>query len=202
MDFGLALPHVFDEPIVTDRLRLRLMTPDDVDDIYAYQSRDDVCAYLLFEPRTRDQVADKVAAYAKATTLWRDGDYLQLALELREGEPRAGRVIGDSYFTLSSLENSRAEIGWSLHPDFAGRGYASEAARAVLGLAFDVIGLHRVYAELDAKNGASVALCKRLGMREEALFLEDMWFKGGWSDTGVYAIRRSEWQASRGQGDV
>lgn len=197
MDFGLRLPHVFEEPLVTSRLILRLMTPDDVDDVHAYQSRDDVCEYLLFEPRSREEVAAKVEQFSKADTLAKDGDYFQLALELREGESEPGRVIGDSYFTLASLENSRGEIGWTMHPDFTGRGYASEAASAVLAMAFETIGLHRVVAELDARNDASIALCRRLGMREEALFLEDMWFKGDWSDTGVYAIRKSEWPPAR-----
>jgi RimJ/RimL family protein N-acetyltransferase len=197
MDFGHRLPFVFEQPIVTERLVMRMMRTSDVDDIHAYQSRDDVCRYLLFEPRSREVVAEKVAAHAEATTLAADGDYLQIALELRDTESAPGRVVGDSYFTLASLENSRGEIGWTLHPDFAGRGYAAEAARAVLGLAFDRIGLHRVYAELDARNHASAALARRIGMREEALLLQDMWFKGDWSDTGLYAILRSEWDAAK-----
>lgn len=191
------LPYVFGAPIRTDRLVLRLMTEADVDDVYSYQSREDVVRYLLFEARTRDEVAARVAEFSAATTLAVDGDYLQLALELPETDDSRARVIGDSYFKISSLENSRGEIGWSLHPDFAGKGYASEAARATLGIAFEAIGLHRVQAELDPRNDASVALCKRLGMREEAFFVKDLWFKGEWADTGMYAILRDEWLARR-----
>ena len=191
-----VLPFAFTEPLRTERLTLRLMTPADTDDVYAYQSREDVCRYLLFDPRTRDVVAEKVAAHSQATTLAKDGDYLQLALELpaTAGEPT--RVIGDSYFTIASVENSHGEIGWTLHPDFAGKGYASEAATAVLAIAFETIGLHRVHAELDPRNHSSVALCKRLGMREEAFFVEDMYFKNEWADTGVYGILRKEWLAA------
>ena len=61
-------------------------------------------------------------------------------------------MIGDVYFTISSVANTTAEIGWTLHPDFLGQGYMSEAARAVLGIAFDELGLHRVIAELDPRN--------------------------------------------------
>lgn len=188
-----VLPYVFAEPVHTERLILRLMTEADVDDIHSYQSREDVCRYLLFEPRTRDEVAEKVARHAVATTLQKDGDYLQLALELPATADTVARVIGDSYFTLSNLENSRGEIGWTLHPDFAGHGYASEAARTVLDIAFGTIRLHRVYAELDPRNDASVALCRRLGLREEAYFMKDLWFRGDWADTGMYAILRDEW---------
>ena len=191
-----VVPYVFAGPLTTERLILRLMTDGDIDDIHSYQSREDVCRYLLFEPRTREEVAEKVAKHAAATTLEKDGDYLQLALELPATTDAPARVIGDSYFTISSLENSRGEIGWTLHPDFAGRGYAAEAARAVLNIAFRNIRLHRVYAELDPRNDASIALCKRLGMREEAFFVKDLWFKGAWADTGMYAILRDEWAAA------
>jgi RimJ/RimL family protein N-acetyltransferase len=84
-----------------------------------------------------------------------------------------------------------------MHPDFTGRGYASEAARAVLELAFSTLGLHRVFAELDPRNDASIALALRLGMREEAHFVQDMWFKGAWADTGIYAILAEEWRSHR-----
>jgi RimJ/RimL family protein N-acetyltransferase len=190
-----ALPYVFDAPLKTDRLVLRLMTADDVDDVHAYQSREDVCRYQLFEPRTRSEVAERVLQHATATTLAVDGDYLQLAIELPATTDARAHVIGDSYFTLSSVDNSRGEIGWSLHPAFWGFGYATEAARAILSIAFDEIGLHRVSAELDPRNLASIALCTRLGMREEAHFVKDLWFKGSWADTSVFALLREEWTA-------
>ncbi|HEX4400350.1 MAG TPA: GNAT family protein [Galbitalea sp.] len=196
MQFDHALPFAFSKPIATERLTLRLMSLADVDDIVSYQSREDVCRYLLFGPRTRDEVEERVAKHAASSTLEKDGDYLQLALELPATDDAPARVIGDSYFTISNLENSRGEIGWTLHPDFAGHGYAAEAARAVLDVAFGQIGLHRIYAELDPRNDASIALCKRLGMREEAFFVKDLWFKGEWGDTGIYAILREEWLAA------
>lgn len=193
------LPFTFGEPMVTERLVLRLMTSADVDDVHAYQSREDVARYQLFEPRARDEVAAKVDELAAATTLARDGDFLQLALELPDSTGARGRVIGDSFFHLASVENSRAEIGWTLHPDFMGQGYASEAAAAVLAMAFERLRLHRVYAELDPRNDASIRLCRRLGMRAEAYFVADMWFKGGWADTGLYAILDTEWRARTGR---
>jgi RimJ/RimL family protein N-acetyltransferase len=192
-----GLPYRFSAPLVTERLVLRLMTADDVDAIYAYQSREDVCRYLLFEPRTREQVAEKVAKHSSAVDLAADGDYLQLALELKDSEDAPGRVIGDSYFSLATVEQARGEIGWTMHPDYMGRGYASEAARAVLGLAFDTLGLHRVVAFLDPRNHASIALCLRLGMREEGYFVQEMMFKGDWADTGMYAILAAEWESIR-----
>lgn len=187
----MSLPFHFTEPIRTDRLTLRLMTAEDVDDVHAYQSRDDVCRYLLHEPRSHEEVVEWVAKYAAATRLAENDDWIEPAIELD------GRVIGHMYLNLASVENRGAEIGWTLHPDFFGHGYASEAATAILELAFDRLGLHRVRAELDPRNDASIALCRRLGMREEARFVKDLMFKGEWGDTGVYAILDEEWAARR-----
>jgi RimJ/RimL family protein N-acetyltransferase len=188
----MRLPYEFSTPVHTDRLVLRAMTDRDIDDVHAYQSRPDVCRYLLFEPRTRDEVADKIAEYAAALVLSGDGDSWQLAIERAD---EAGRVIGDLYFAVKDAANATCEIGWTLHPDHMGSGYMAEAARAVLSIAFNDLKLHRAIAVLDARNLASAALCKRLGMREEGCFQEDMWFKGAWSDTAIFAILDREWAA-------
>lgn len=188
----VRLPIEFAGPRHTTRLILRTMTRKDVDDIHAYQSREDVCRYLPFRPRTHDEVAEKVAKYAQALALNGDGDYWQLAVTLA-GEP--DWVIGDVYFTIKSVADASGEIGWTLHPDYAGRGYMTEAASAVLNIAFADIRLHRVMAQLDARNHSSIALCERLRMRREAHFVEDIWFKGRWGDTGIYAILGREWAA-------
>jgi RimJ/RimL family protein N-acetyltransferase len=188
------LPHELASPLRTARLVLRHMTDSDVDDVHAYQSREDVCRYLPFVPRSRDEVADKVAEFAKALTLIGDGDFWQLAIERAE---TPGRVIGDVYFAIKSVTSATAEIGWALHPDHFRRGYMTEAASAMLEIGFGTLGLHRVFAQLDPRNDASAALCRRLGMRHEAHFVEDLWFKGEWGDTDIYAILDREWTARR-----
>ena len=189
---SVCLPYEFPGPVRTDRLLLRAMTDHDVDDIYAYQSLPDVCRYLTFEPRSRDEVAEKVAEYSAALVLNGEGDFWQLAIEAAENP---GRVIGDVYFAIKDATNATCEIGWTLHPDHTGSGYMTEAAGAVLSLAFNGLKLHRAIALLDPRNHASVALCDRLGMRKEAHFSEDLWFKGAWGDTLSYAILNREWAA-------
>jgi RimJ/RimL family protein N-acetyltransferase len=186
------LPFELAGPLATERLVLRAATPADVDDLHAYQSLPDVCRYLPFEPRTRDEVVAKVDALSKAMTLAADGDYWQLAVERRTAP---GRAIGDVFFAIRSAAHGRGEIGWTLHPGFAGHGYMTEAAGAILDVAFAQIGLHRVIARLDPRNDRSAALCRRLGMRREAHFVEDVMFKGEWGGTEIYAILAREWRA-------
>jgi RimJ/RimL family protein N-acetyltransferase len=171
---------------------MRLMSEADIDAVHSYQSREDVCRYLLFEPRNRATVAEKVREHATHSRLEADGDYLQLAVERHED----ARVIGDMYVTVKSAENDTIELGWSYHPDAQGKGYASECAETLLALSFTEIGAHRVMAELDPRNDSSVRLCERLGMTKEAHFREDLRFKGEWADTGVYAILEREWSAT------
>lgn len=187
----LRLPYEFAEPVRTARLLLRTMRIEDVDDIHAYQSREGVCRYLPFLPRTREEVVEKVTRFSTALAVAEDGDYWQLAIE-RLAEP--ARVIGDLYFSLQSTANASGEVGWTLHPDHEGQGYMTEAAGAILEIAFSRIGLHRMFARLDPRNDASAALCRRLGMREEARFVEDVWFKGEWGDTLIFAILAREWE--------
>lgn len=177
------------EPIHTERLVLRLMVDSDLDDVHAWMSDEDVARYQLYEPRSREQVREHIDKVKDARRLENDDDFVEFAIDLD------GRVIGCIYFPLKSVENETAELGWALTAAYQGRGFAFEAARAVLALAFNVMGLHRVTAELDPRNAASVALCLRLGMREEAHFVEDLRFKGAWADTGVYAILDHEFRA-------
>jgi RimJ/RimL family protein N-acetyltransferase len=189
----VQLPYTFPSPLATKRLVQRFMTAEDVDDIHAYQSREDVTRYLLYTPRDRAAVAEKVAQFGAARTLGGDGDFWQLAMLLD------GRVIGDVYFTIKSVEQQTGEIGWTMHPDFHGNGYMSEAALAVLGVGFRDVGLRRVIANLDPRNVASAALCRRLGMREEAHHVEDMWSKGEWTDSRIYALLAREWPELSGR---
>ncbi|QYH34807.1 GNAT family N-acetyltransferase [Salinibacterium sp. M195] len=197
----------FSTPLQTERLRLRSLTlsDNDVDDVHAQQSNAELTAYMLYEPRDRATVMEKIAEWTASEVLAESGDYLQLAIELADARPpgaqtaseRRAVVIGTLYFKIESAEDSNAEIGWALHPNFQGKGYGREAASALIDLAFDALKLHRVFANLDPRNDDSVRLCRALGMRHEAHHVEDMWFKGAWADTGIYAILDREWAAFR-----
>jgi RimJ/RimL family protein N-acetyltransferase len=87
-----------------------------------------------------------------------------------------------------------------LHPDHQGHGYATEAAAAILELAFGTYGLHRVYGCVEPRNTASARVLERLGMRKEAQLVENGWGKGEWRSEAVYAILAREWRAARERG--
>jgi len=114
---------------------------------------------------------------------------------LRQAAEKTGELVGDVLLTWASAEHRQGEIGYVLHPEHAGRGYVTEAAREMLRLGFDGLGLHRIVGRLDARNAASARVLERLGMRREAHLRENEFVKGEWTDELVYALLAREWRA-------
>jgi RimJ/RimL family protein N-acetyltransferase len=179
-------------PVRTERLLLRPLTAADTDALLAYRSRPDVCRYVPFEPMDRRVIAERLATLWAGTGLTAAGQALTLGVEVAG----TGELAGDVVLFWHSLEHLSGEIGYVLDPAHAGRGYATEAARALLGLAFDGLGLHRVVARLDERNGASAAVARRLGMRQEARLVDNELFKGEWSTELVFAMLADEWRGA------
>lgn len=183
----------------TQRLVLRPYTAEDLDDLLAIRSRPDVVRYLYWEVTTREEVQEILERCMTFTQLVQDGDKLVLAVELPGDRGTHTGVIGEMTLFLRSVEHRQGEIGFVFHPDFQGKGYATEASEAVLDLAFTQLGLHRVYGRADARNVGSIALMKRLGMRQEAHFVHNEVFKGEWGDEVYFAILEDEWRARRAE---
>jgi RimJ/RimL family protein N-acetyltransferase len=184
---------VVDTALATPRLLLRPFREGDADDLYAYRSRPDVVRHLYFDTSTYDEVCGVVERRSTMNRLGTEGDVLVLAVE----EQATGRLVGDVSLTWTSAAHRQGELGFVFHPDVHGRGYAREAATAVLDLAFDRAGLHRVYGRADARNEPSARLMQRLGMRLEAHLRENEIFKGEWGDEVVYAVLAREWAGRR-----
>lgn len=180
-----AVPTPF-APVRTERLLLRTHVASDLDDLLAYHSRPDVARYLLDPPWTPERARAAVAERLLRTGLDASPRELALAVEYQ------GRVIGDVSLWATDATGAKGEIGWTFHPDVAGRGFATEAAAAVLELGFARYGMHRITAQMDARNTASAALCERLGMQREGLLRQEWWSKGEWTDTLVHGALASD----------
>lgn len=179
-------------PIRTQRLRLRPLGLTDLDALLAYRGRADVCRYLPFEPITPELLRVRLTSDLARTELSDEGQALTLGVELAD----SGALVGDVVLFLRSIEHRGGELGYVFAPEYAGQGYATEAAAAVLALAFDGLGLHRVIARLDARNTSSARLATRLGLRQEAHLVQNERFKGEWSDELVFALLAQEWSES------
>lgn len=174
-------------PIETERLLLRPLGPQDLEAMLDIQSREDVARYLYWEPRSRPEVERFISQ--STSTLEREGDRLRLAIVLREGDV----VIGDVVLAWLSETHRTGEIGFLVHPDYQGHGYAREAALALMRLGFEEMGLHRIIGRTDDRNEASAKVLERLGMRREAHLIENEWVKGEWQGELDYAMLASEW---------
>jgi RimJ/RimL family protein N-acetyltransferase len=178
-------------PLMTERLMLRPFTDDDLDALHDLHGRPEVTRFLYWDPISRDDARRMLKRRMKSTQIEKEGDAIQLAMVL----PESGSVIGHVNLQLVSRTHRLGEIGFVLHPDHAGRGYASEASLVLLRLGFEELGLHRIIGRCDARNNASARLMERLGMRREAHLRENEFIKGEWTDELIYAMLASEWQA-------
>jgi len=184
-----------DYPLRTARLTLRPYCRDDLSAVYDIQSRPEVTRYLLFDVRSLDQVRIALEERIEAGKPGYDGDRLILALAVVL--PETGAVIGDVVLFWQSREHREGELGYIFHPDYAGQGYATEAARTMLRLGFEHYRLHRIIGRIDARNTPSARVLERLGMRREAHFVRNEFIKGEWTDEVVYAMLEDEWRSQQ-----
>jgi aminoglycoside 6'-N-acetyltransferase len=169
----------------TERLTVRRFQPGDAESFAAYRSVPEVAQYQSWDaPFSLEKATATVQRFA-------DGDpltpgWFQYAIDLD------GVLIGD--IGLNLHENlMQADVGFTLAPEYQGKGYATEAVRGLLNYLFLERNLHRVSAECDARNVSSAALLKRLGFRDEGLRRQNTWFKGEWTDDLFFGLLRSDW---------
>ena len=136
---GLTLP-VDAHPIRTDRLLLRPLTEADADDVYSCQSLPEAVRYLPWPLRDREESREHTLKRAGFTRMAADKDAIIRAVELLGPDGEPGQVIGDLNIFLQSAVNAQVSIGWIFHPVRHGRGYATEAARAVLAASASAAG--------------------------------------------------------------
>ncbi|WP_075856757.1 GNAT family N-acetyltransferase [Rhizobium hainanense] len=174
----------------TDRLFLRNFLPEDFEAYRAYRSLPEIYRYLYSDPPSEEEMRERFDASFN-TRLSDDGDILRCAVVRREDDALVGQVS----LKIANKAALQAEVGYMFNPAYAGKGYATEAAAAIITLGFEKFGFHRIFARLDAKNAGSVGVVERLGMRREAHLIENDRFNGVWGDEYVYAVLSREWAA-------
>ncbi len=179
--------------VTSERVRLRPFEERDLEAMAAYRGDAEVCRFLPFEPQSPDDIRARNGHLMGGTSLEGERGGVMLVIERVDD----GAVIGDLVLFHLDAGAGSAEVGWVVSPAASGRGLATEAVRALIDTAFDVYGLRRLTAQIDADNVRSAALAERLGMRREAHFVENEWFKARWSDLLVYAVLDREWAAAR-----
>jgi RimJ/RimL family protein N-acetyltransferase len=180
-----------DWPLETSRLTLRPFVEEDFEAIYAMRADPEVARYLYGEPLSAAEARDFLQRRLGGSAWSSEGDWLSVAAVERV----SGTTVGDVAFHWVSERDRTAEIGFVFDPGHQGKGFATEAARALLDWAFASAGFHRIIGRTEARNTASARVLEKLGMRLEAHFVENEWVKGEWQSELLYAVLEREWTA-------
>ncbi|MBP9206513.1 MAG: GNAT family N-acetyltransferase [Kofleriaceae bacterium] len=189
----LPAPQGLHPVIVTDRFVLRPFTLADADALWPWIGQPEFSRYMSFAPH-----ADRDATVA-AITAWISQGQAGAACIWAVCE--AGVVIGcallfDVRGVRGACRYNAAELGYWVLPPHAGRGVATEAARAALAVAFDQLGLHKVVAACVPENLASIRVLEHLGMRRTGHQRDDFFRDDRWWDLLRFELTRAEWSAA------
>jgi RimJ/RimL family protein N-acetyltransferase len=159
---------------------------EDAEDVFAYSSDEAFCYFLIPSPAptTRAEVEQDLAAVLR--TPWHD--YPRFAVVLH------GQVVGEVNLKIERSDRI-ASLGYSIARQHWGKGFATEAARAVIDYGFRAFGLAKVYARADPRNAASVRVLEKLDMQREGLLRSHVIRRGERVDRVYYGLLREEWEA-------
>jgi [ribosomal protein S5]-alanine N-acetyltransferase len=172
--------------LAAERVVLRWLTDDDVPALYRIFSDPQVMRYWSHGPFTG--LADAEEYLALIRRCFEEKSLFQWGVALADTD----EVIGTC--TLSSVNptHRRAEIGYALARAHWGRGYMAEALPALLRFAFGTLGLHRIEADVDPRNVASLKSLERLGFTREGYLRERYHVNGEVQDTVLFGLLRSD----------
>ncbi len=177
----------------TARLILRDFRKDDWEAVHEYGTDLEVVRFMPWGPNTESDTKDFIKL-SLASQREEPRTKFEFAVTLAESE----RLIGGAGIRVSAPADRGADMGYCLHRDIWGQGYATEAAGAIVGFGFEKLGLHRVFATCDTGNEASARVLEKIGMRREAHFKQDNMIRGKWRDSYLYAVVEDEWSESTG----
>ena len=173
----------------TPRLRLRKLTMRDAADIYRYSRDPEVARHVLWDAHR--SIGDSRAYLRYMLRRYRSHEPASWGIELME----TGQIIGTIGFMWVQEDNAAAEVGYSLSRDHWGKGYMTEALRAVIQYGFDVIGLHKVQICVRPSNTPSRKVIEKCGFVYEGN-LRDYFLMpdGTFEDRMYFSILKSEFK--------
>ncbi|SNS76329.1 ribosomal-protein-alanine N-acetyltransferase [Noviherbaspirillum humi] len=175
----------------TARLRLRRVTMQDADALFAIHSDVEWMKWYGVEPVTQrvqaEQLADMFSGWFVAGTGFR------WALERRLD----GRLIGTCGLFRWNKSWRNCVIGYELARDCRRQGYMREALETVIDYGFDRMQVHRIQAETHPDNHDSIQLAQRLGFRYEGVHREQAYWSGHYHDLNCYSLLEQDWRQSQ-----
>ena len=176
----LVLPHWSDGTVALEPLGL-----EHAEFQYQMRNNPEVMRYSDREPPSRDEAQALVQRQIDGNLAGNGAVWL-----IREAS--TGNPVGVAGIWRIDRANDLGELGYTLLPEFWGRGYARRALSAVLDHGFGVLGLHRIEANINPDNARSRGLLERLGFRLEARFRENYRFRDRYLDSHIYSLLATE----------
>lgn len=174
--------------IKTERLILRKIKGDDVEDMYEYSCDARVTEYLTWSPHPDKIYTLEYISYLQSR--YRTGDFYDWAVVLKD----TGKMIGTCGFTRFDYANNSAEIGYVLNNEYHGQGIATEAVKKVLEFGFERLCLNRIEGKYMVENAASRRVMEKCEMVFEGVRREGMLIKGRYRNVGVCSILKREYE--------
>jgi ribosomal-protein-alanine N-acetyltransferase len=166
----------------TERLALRPLSKGDGPAWFEIFSDDRVMHYWSRAPIK--SLAEAESLLQQELDWFESGSSISWGIALAE----SNLIIGKITLFQFSEQNRRAEIGYILGYPHWGNGYMSEAIEPVIDYAFTTLKLHRIEADTDPENLASLALLEKFGFQREGYFRERWWLKDKWADSVMLAL--------------
>lgn len=168
--------------LVTDRLVLRQVSNNDVNEIFFLRADEAVMRHIR-RPLARS-VEDAIQFIQIINTGLANNESINWAITLKNHP----KFIGNICLWRIQKENYRAEVGYMLHTTWHGKGIMQEALAAVLGYGFKTMKLHSIEAIVNPENEPSIKLLERNGFVREAYFKENFFYEGKFFDSAVYGL--------------
>ena len=175
-------------PITTSRLVLRRLAPGDWKDLLELMADEEFFQYQDGVPLDEDSVLHWLESDAHVKLTTPDHPFY-LAIQLQDG----GKLIGYLSLTFTDPQRLLVTFNIGLNRSFQRKGFALEAAEAVLEFCFEGLKLHRVTGWCDSRNTAACRLLEQVGMRREGEFLKNRWLHGEWTNSIWYALLAEEY---------
>ncbi len=176
---------------ITPRLKIRNLRESDLDAFHQYRSNPEVTRYQGFDTFDLGQAKVFIKAHADKLHIV-PGEWVQFGIE----NINTGQLIGDCALYLQMADSRIAEIGITISHLHQRNGYAKEAMQGLINFLFREKGIHRIVETVDAENFPSIQMLKSLGFRQEAYFIESVFFKGRWGSEFQFAILKKEWEST------
>ena len=170
------------------RLTFSLLEEKDAQALFALRSNTEAMQYLD-RPKAKS-IDDALAMIHSLKQSGLDKTAFQWGIFLKS----SGNMIGTIGLYRIAADNAKTEIGYMFFPEYWRQGFASESMEVFLHFGFEYIGFHRMEADINPDNVASVQLCKKIGFQQEAHIRENFFFEGRFVDTVIMGMLKADWE--------